>query len=166
MYRYLKKGRRRGPTFANGRGQGSTAGGRSNESTQVRRCGPSDVARARVALWTAIDPRPRGRPTEGGDGRGGAGTAPAADPTSFADGARSDGVDLRRAGLRTGGALTKADGKVTEVTKLQDIKMTKISLNMLWGMVAGFLVMFMQAGFAFVETGLCRAKNCRPHDGA
>jgi Amt family ammonium transporter len=33
------------------------------------------------------------------------------------------------------------------------------SINMVWALVAGFLVMFMQAGFALVETGLCRAKN-------
>jgi ammonium transporter, Amt family len=33
------------------------------------------------------------------------------------------------------------------------------SINMVWAMVTGFLVMFMQAGFALVETGLCRAKN-------
>ena len=29
----------------------------------------------------------------------------------------------------------------------------------MWTLVTGFLVMFMQAGFMFVETGLCRAKN-------
>ncbi len=34
-----------------------------------------------------------------------------------------------------------------------------ISINMVWVLVAGFMVMFMQAGFMFVETGLCRAKN-------
>jgi Amt family ammonium transporter len=33
------------------------------------------------------------------------------------------------------------------------------SINMVWTLLAGFLVMFMQAGFAMVETGLCRAKN-------
>ena len=33
------------------------------------------------------------------------------------------------------------------------------SINMVWMLVCGFLVMFMQAGFALVETGLCRAKN-------
>ena len=33
------------------------------------------------------------------------------------------------------------------------------SINMVWALIAGFLVMFMQAGFALVETGLCRAKN-------
>jgi ammonium transporter, Amt family len=33
------------------------------------------------------------------------------------------------------------------------------SSNFTWTLVAGFLVMFMQAGFALVETGLIRAKN-------
>src|SRR6266576_2472479 len=33
------------------------------------------------------------------------------------------------------------------------------SVNFVWTLVAGFLVMFMQAGFALVETGLVRAKN-------
>lgn len=33
------------------------------------------------------------------------------------------------------------------------------SVNFVWVLIAGFLVMFMQAGFALVETGLIRAKN-------
>ena len=33
------------------------------------------------------------------------------------------------------------------------------SANFVWTLIAGFLVMFMQAGFALVETGLVRAKN-------
>jgi Amt family ammonium transporter len=33
------------------------------------------------------------------------------------------------------------------------------SINMVWTLVTGFLVMFMQAGFMHVETGLARAKN-------
>jgi Amt family ammonium transporter len=36
---------------------------------------------------------------------------------------------------------------------------TQTALNIVWTLVAGFLVMFMQAGFALVETGLTRAKN-------
>ncbi len=36
---------------------------------------------------------------------------------------------------------------------------TAIGMNTMWTLIAGFLVMFMQAGFALVETGLCRAKN-------
>src|SRR5882672_2034674 len=35
----------------------------------------------------------------------------------------------------------------------------KIAINFVWTLVCGFLVMFMQAGFAMVETGFCRAKN-------
>ena len=35
----------------------------------------------------------------------------------------------------------------------------KISINMVWLLIGGFLVFFMQAGFALVETGLTRAKN-------
>jgi len=34
-----------------------------------------------------------------------------------------------------------------------------IATNFVWTLVTGFLVMFMQAGFAIVETGLARAKN-------
>jgi Amt family ammonium transporter len=33
------------------------------------------------------------------------------------------------------------------------------SINVVWVLITGFLVMFMQTGFALVETGLCRAKN-------
>jgi ammonium transporter, Amt family len=39
------------------------------------------------------------------------------------------------------------------------IGQNKIAINFVWTLVCGFLVMFMQFGFALVETGLCRAKN-------
>lgn len=35
----------------------------------------------------------------------------------------------------------------------------KIGINMMWVLLTGFLVMFMQAGFAMVEAGFTRAKN-------
>ena len=35
----------------------------------------------------------------------------------------------------------------------------QIAINFVWTLVTGFLVMFMQAGFAMVESGLCRVKN-------
>jgi Amt family ammonium transporter len=35
----------------------------------------------------------------------------------------------------------------------------KVAINMVWVLITGFLVMFMQAGFAMVETGMTRAKN-------
>src|SRR6266550_640913 len=34
-----------------------------------------------------------------------------------------------------------------------------VSINFVWTLMTGFLVMFMQAGFAMVETGFTRAKN-------
>ncbi len=42
---------------------------------------------------------------------------------------------------------------------LNQIGQNKIAINFVWTLIAGFMVMFMQAGFALVETGLCRAKN-------
>src|SRR5437868_820621 len=40
-----------------------------------------------------------------------------------------------------------------------EVAHTKIASNLVWILLAGFLVMFMQAGFAFCETGFTRAKN-------
>jgi len=53
-----------------------------------------------------------------------------------------------------------ADAKKVSMDELiQNVAHNKISINLVWTLVTGFLVMFMQAGFAMVETGLCRAKN-------
>jgi Amt family ammonium transporter len=49
--------------------------------------------------------------------------------------------------------------KVTQDELIANVAHNKISINLVWTLVTGFLVMFMQAGFALVETGLCRAKN-------
>src|SRR5579883_2496400 len=44
--------------------------------------------------------------------------------------------------------------------KLSDsVGHNRVAINFMWTLVTGFLVMFMQAGFAMVESGLCRAKN-------
>lgn len=42
---------------------------------------------------------------------------------------------------------------------VNQVGQNKIAVNFVWTLVTGFLVMFMQAGFALVETGLTRAKN-------
>ena len=34
-----------------------------------------------------------------------------------------------------------------------------VSINFTWTLITGFLVLFMQVGFAFLVTGLTRAKN-------
>jgi len=54
-----------------------------------------------------------------------------------------------------------ADSKVgvTLPDVANQVGQNKIAANFIWTLVTGFLVMFMQAGFAMVESGLCRAKN-------
>jgi Amt family ammonium transporter len=62
-------------------------------------------------------------------------------------------------------AAPAGDGKgdVPSSLKLPDLydRMAHnlISINFVWALITGFLVMFMQAGFMLVETGLCRSKN-------
>lgn len=56
-------------------------------------------------------------------------------------------------------APTPLYAKPTSDELMQSVAHNKISINIMWTLVTGFLVMFMQAGFALVETGLCRAKN-------
>src|SRR5262249_43154077 len=53
--------------------------------------------------------------------------------------------------------VAMADPTLAEVAK--QVTETQTGVNFSWTLICGFLVMFMQAGFAFVETGLVRAKN-------
>jgi ammonium transporter, Amt family len=65
-------------------------------------------------------------------------------------------------GASTGGAgdVTAATaGSPTLEEVAADVGHTKVALNYVWVLVACFLVMFMQAGFALAETGFTRAKN-------
>src|SRR4029078_5126590 len=48
--------------------------------------------------------------------------------------------------IKEDAAKTKADGKV--------------AIDTVWVLVTGMLVFFMNLGFATVESGMCRAKNC------
>src|SRR6516165_1955551 len=52
---------------------------------------------------------------------------------------------------------TKAGLSLADV--VNQIGQNRIAVNFVWTLITGYLVMFMQAGFAAVETGLCRAKN-------
>jgi Amt family ammonium transporter len=47
----------------------------------------------------------------------------------------------------------------TLATLTKQIADSQTAIDFVWTLFAGFLVMFMQAGFALVETGLVRAKN-------
>jgi len=50
-------------------------------------------------------------------------------------------------------------GQPTQEEMANTIGHIKVSINIMWTLLAAFLVMFMQAGFAMVETGFVRAKN-------
>lgn len=75
-----------------------------------------------------------------------AAAAPVPDPTGAATGMAKD--------------VTVKDAANPTLQEVMDtVGHNKISINFVWTLLAGFLVMFMQAGFAMVETGFCRAKN-------
>lgn len=66
-----------------------------------------------------------------------------------------------------GGTLTgtvkdipaKEAGKPVLAEIMDAVGHNKISINIVWTLITGYLVMFMQLGFALVETGFTRAKN-------
>jgi hypothetical protein len=65
-------------------------------------------------------------------------------------------------GTATGGiadVTAKTPGKPTLEEIADFAGHNRVSLNVMWTLLAGFLVMFMQAGFALAETGFTRAKN-------
>ncbi|MGB8702706.1 MAG: ammonium transporter [Thermosynechococcaceae cyanobacterium] len=53
----------------------------------------------------------------------------------------------------------KADKEPLALQLAEAVGQNRIAINLTWTLVTGFLVMFMQAGFALVETGFTRAKN-------
>src|SRR3954469_5853860 len=72
--------------------------------------------------------------------------APVNDPTGAATGAAKD--------------VAVKDAKAPTLEEVMDtVGHNKVAINFVWTLITGFLVMFMQAGFAMVETGFCRAKN-------
>jgi Amt family ammonium transporter len=66
-------------------------------------------------------------------------------------------------GSLTGNAsdITVTDPKkgLTVVDLANQVGQNKIAINFVWTLITGYLVMFMQLGFALLETGLARAKN-------
>ncbi|PYV07110.1 MAG: ammonium transporter, partial [Acidobacteria bacterium] len=72
--------------------------------------------------------------------------APVSDPAGTATGTAKD-VTVKDSANPTLGEVMDTVGH------------NKIAINVVWTLLAGFLVMFMQAGFALVETGFTRAKN-------
>jgi Amt family ammonium transporter len=72
------------------------------------------------------------------------------------------GKEADPSGASTGNAseiVAATPGQPTIGEVADQVGHNKIAINMMWVLVAGFLVMFMQAGFAMVEAGMTRAKN-------
>ena len=80
----------------------------------------------------------------------------AQDPTGANTGTVKDlGIDTLAASSDT--AINKVVSAVNTIAAADGHN--KISINIMWTLICGFLVMFMQAGFALVETGFTRKKN-------
>lgn len=75
-----------------------------------------------------------------------AAATPASDPNGAATGAARD-------------VTVKDVAKPALLEVMDTVGHNKIAINIVWTLITGFLVMFMQAGFALVETGFTRAKN-------
>ncbi|MGZ8650870.1 MAG: ammonium transporter [Actinomycetota bacterium] len=78
------------------------------------------------------------------------GTAAVGDPCGDVTGSASD--------VFGGEAPSTLDGSGLQ-TVADQVGKNKIAINFTWILLTGFLVLFMQAGFAMVETGFTRAKN-------
>ncbi len=75
-----------------------------------------------------------------------AGLAYAGDPTGDQTGTAAD-------------LTAKVAGHPSPDEILAELGHAKIAINFVWVLMAGFLVMFMQAGFAMLEVGFVRSKN-------
>jgi len=88
-----------------------------------------------------------------------AASEPKPDPSGASTGGLADVIGA------TAGAPTADDMKNLAASEPLAVKLAdvvghnRIAINMVWVLVCGFLVMFMQAGFALAETGFTQAKN-------
>ena len=113
-------------------------------------CALAFVLAAGVGVVARADAPPSASAAELKDAAGKApttATLAAGDPGGALTGTVSDvPVSDSKAGLTLGDVANQ-------------VGQNKIGINFTWTLITGFLVMFMQAGFAMVEAGLCRVKN-------
>ena len=105
----------------------------------------------------ADEPKPEAAPAA-------AAAAPAPEPPKpDPSGANTGGIgDIigASAGAPTDNDIKLMSAKEPLAAKVGDVAgHNRIAINTVWTLVCGFLVMFMQAGFAMAETGFTRAKN-------
>jgi Amt family ammonium transporter len=86
-------------------------------------------------------------------------TAPQPDPSGIQLGSGADLAGIAPGTLTTDDFDTAAKAEPFAVKLADMVNQNRLGINFTWTLVAGFLVMFMQAGFALVETGFTRAKN-------
>jgi Amt family ammonium transporter len=126
-------------------------------------CGLTAFAQAPAAAppaapATQATPAPAAAPAATGPAMDAPLDVKAAAPPSADDLAKGD-----PGGTKTGTVsdVVAADTKkgLTLADLVNQAGQNRIAINFVWTLITGFLVMFMQAGFAIVETGLTRAKN-------
>ncbi|HEY3059995.1 MAG TPA: ammonium transporter [Chloroflexota bacterium] len=84
---------------------------------------------------------------------------PQPDPSGIVIGSGSDLAGIAPGDLTSDDFETASAAEPFAVKLAALVNQNRLGVNFTWTLVAGFLVMFMQAGFALVETGFCRAKN-------
>lgn len=77
--------------------------------------------------------------------------------TAFAGGTTPDPSGTNTGNITDIPAAKPGEPTLTEIGNA--VGHNRVAINFVWTLFTGFLVMFMQAGFALVETGLTRAKN-------
>jgi ammonium transporter, Amt family len=124
-----------------------------------------------LICWACFGQTPAAEPQPPAGAAAAPAAAPKAPPVPITDadlkGAAAPSNDARAKGDPDGSLTgTASDVPVSDAKKgltpsdlVNQVGQNKIAINFVWTLVTGFLVMFMQAGFAIVETGLCRAKN-------
>ena len=85
---------------------------------------------------------------------------PPGDPSGLTTGERRQPRRARPGHDHRGQTTRRAKANEPYAVQLADlVDQNRLGINFVWLLVTGFLVMFMQAGFALVETGFTRAKN-------
>jgi Amt family ammonium transporter len=112
---------------------------------------------------TGPKPDPSGTATGlSGDAQAPNGTFVASAPADLSDDDKKDAAKVKtytEAKKAYDDYLAQAKVEPLAVKLSDSVGHNRVAINFMWTLVTGFLVMFMQAGFALVETGLCRAKN-------
>jgi len=81
------------------------------------------------------------------------------DPSGMNTGGVADVVGATANGPTAADLKNLATNEPLAVKLADVVGHNRVALNFMWTLVCGFLVFFMQAGFAMVETGFTRAKN-------